>query len=180
MKSVATAGVALVSKYPYADGLAFHETPDKAVSRIPISSLPRACPPRPGRELPDHRGDHDPAHTGHARTRPVGLEGRRCGRAGRARRGLCALTLEQAQPKRVTLYAARTAVVLVEQSELGASPFPYWVPLDRPYTLVVDEQADPATVAPFRTDGAVLLAPVTSAPARPAVAQAGQSGAVAG
>jgi hypothetical protein len=46
--------------------------------------------------------------------------------------------------------------------------------------LVVDEQADPATVAPFRAEGTVQLAPVTSAPARPAAAQAGQPGAVAG
>ncbi|MGO9077453.1 MAG: hypothetical protein ACLQDY_00195 [Streptosporangiaceae bacterium] len=42
------------------------------------------------------------------------------------------------------------------------------------------ERADPATVAPFRADGTVLLPPVTSAPARPAAAQAGQPDAVAG
>jgi hypothetical protein len=29
-----------------------------------------------------------------------------------------------------------------DHSKLGVSPFPYWAPLDRPYTLVVDEQAD--------------------------------------
>ncbi len=49
----------------------------------------------------------------------------------------------------------------------GAGPFPYGAPPDRPYTLVVDEQADPAAASPFRADGTVLLAPVTSAPARP-------------
>ncbi|GHD46005.1 hypothetical protein GCM10010317_021150 [Streptomyces mirabilis] len=87
--------------------------------------------------------------------------------------------LEQAQLKHVMLYAARTAVVPVGHSKLGAAPFPYWAPLDRPYTLVVDEQADPATASPFRADGTVLLAPVTSAPARPVAAQAGQPGAVA-
>nr|WP_282190123.1 hypothetical protein [Streptomyces sp. S1D4-11] len=97
-----------------------------------------------------------------------------------AGRGLCAPTPEQAQLKLVMLYAARTAVVPVGHSKLGAGPFPYWAPLDRPYTLVVGEQADPATASPFRADGAVLLAPVTSAPARPAAAQAGQPGAVAG
>jgi DeoR/GlpR family transcriptional regulator of sugar metabolism len=95
-------------------------------------------------------------------------------------RGLGAPTLGQAQLKRVMLYAARTAMVPADHSKLGTGPFPYWAPLDRPYTLVVDEQADPATVSPFRADGAVLLAPVTSAPARPAAAQAGQPGAVAG
>jgi hypothetical protein len=49
-------------------------------------------------------------------------------------------------------------VVLADHSKLGARPFPYWAPLDRAYTLVVDEQADPATVAPFRSDGTVLVA----------------------
>lgn len=57
------------------------------------------------------------------------------------------------------LYAARTAVMLADHSKLGARRFPYWAPLERPYTLVVDDQADPATVAPFRADGTVLLAP---------------------
>lgn len=71
-------------------------------------------------------------------------------------------------------------MVLAEQSKLGVGPFPYWAPLDQPYPLVVDEHADPATVAPFRADGTVLLVPVTSVPARPAAAQAGQPGAVAG
>ncbi|HKS48826.1 MAG TPA: hypothetical protein VJT49_27700 [Amycolatopsis sp.] len=51
-----------------------------------------------------------------------------------AGRGRCAPTLEQAQLKHVMLYAARTAVVLAGHSKLGASPFPYWAPLDRPYT----------------------------------------------
>jgi hypothetical protein len=71
-------------------------------------------------------------------------------------------------------------VTTPDQVRLGAGPFPYWAPLDRPYTLVVDEQADPTPVAPFRADGTALLAPVTCAPARPAAAQAGQPGAVAG
>jgi len=97
-----------------------------------------------------------------------------------AGRGLCAPTLEQAQLKHVMLYAGRTAVVPAEHSKLGASPFPYWAPLNRPYTLAVDEQADRATVAPFRADGRALFVPVTCAPARPAAARAGQPGAVAG
>ncbi|MGW0878016.1 hypothetical protein [Streptomyces sp. NPDC002671] len=74
-------------------------------------------------------------------------------------RGLCVPTLEQARLKHVMLYAARTAVVSAEHSKLGAGPFPYRTPLDRPYTL---------------------LAPVTSAPVRPAAAQAGRPGAEAG
>ncbi|WP_097256945.1 MULTISPECIES: DeoR/GlpR family DNA-binding transcription regulator [unclassified Streptomyces] len=97
-----------------------------------------------------------------------------------AGRGLCVPTLEQAQLKHVMLYAARTAVVPADHSKLGAGPFPYWAPLDRPYSLVVDEQADPAVAAPLRAGGTVLLAPVTSAPARPAAAPTGQPGAVAG
>lgn len=103
----------------------------------------------------------------------------RRGRAGR-RAWPAAPTLEPAQLKHVMLYAARTAVAPADHSKLGAGPFPYGAPLDRSYTLVVDERADPSTVAPFRADGTVLLAPVTSAPGRPAAAQAGQPGAVAG
>lgn len=75
---------------------------------------------------------------------------------------------------------ADVMVVPPDHPELGARPFPHWMPLDRLYALAVDERADPATLAPVRTDGMVLLAPVTSAPARPVAAQAGQLGAVAG
>lgn len=65
-----------------------------------------------------------------------------------ADRGLCAPTLEQAQLKHMMLHAGREAYVLVDHSKLGSSPFAYWAPMDREYTIVVDAGA-PEALVPF-------------------------------
>ena len=65
-----------------------------------------------------------------------------------AQRGVCAPTLEQAQLKHAMLHAGKQSYVLVDHSKLDHEPFPYWTPLDREHTLVVDD-ATPAALANF-------------------------------
>lgn len=68
-----------------------------------------------------------------------------------SRRGLCCPTLEQAELKHTMLHAGREAYVLVDHSKLGHEPFPYWAPLDREHTVVVDAGASDGAVATFET-----------------------------
>ncbi|WP_158888771.1 DeoR/GlpR family DNA-binding transcription regulator [Amycolatopsis anabasis] len=78
------------------------------------------------------------------------------GADGLGERGLCCPTLEQAQLKHAMLHSAREAYVLADHSKLGRDPFPYWTPLDREYTLIVDADAAPDDLDSFTAR--VLLA----------------------
>jgi DeoR family transcriptional regulator, fructose operon transcriptional repressor len=53
-------------------------------------------------------------------------------------RGLCAPSLEQAHLKHAMLHSAEHAYVLADRSKLGAEPFHYWTPLDRPHTVLTN------------------------------------------
>ncbi|WP_433170296.1 DeoR/GlpR family DNA-binding transcription regulator [Actinoallomurus sp. CA-150999] len=78
------------------------------------------------------------------------------GADGVTSRGLCCPSLEQARLKHAMLEAARTTYVLADASKLGAEPFGYWAPLDRPHTLIVDAAAPASEVE--RLSASVLRA----------------------
>ncbi|MEU6040667.1 DeoR/GlpR family DNA-binding transcription regulator [Actinomadura sp. NPDC047616] len=79
------------------------------------------------------------------------------GADGVTARGLCCPSPEQARLKHAMLHAGRATYVLADHSKIGAEPFAYWTPLDRPHTLIVDAAARPADLEPL--PGTALLAP---------------------
>ncbi|WP_344794721.1 DeoR/GlpR family DNA-binding transcription regulator [Frondihabitans peucedani] len=71
--------------------------------------------------------------------------------------GLCEETPEQASLKRVMVERARDLYVLADSSKLGVESSHWWTLLDRPWSLVTDDGATDAQLAPFRASGLVEI-----------------------
>lgn len=82
-------------------------------------------------------------------------------------RGIASRTLEQSALKSLMAEHARSVFVLADSSKLSAAWTNYWSPMDRPWTLVTDDGADPEILESFRAAGPRLQV-ITC----PAVAQA--------
>jgi len=72
-----------------------------------------------------------------------------------AARGLCEGTAEQAALKRAMVGCSAHVVVLADAGKLGNTSSHYWTRLDRPWTLITDDRATEAQLAPFRSLGDV-------------------------
>ncbi|GAB2748730.1 DeoR/GlpR family DNA-binding transcription regulator [Salinifilum aidingensis] len=76
-----------------------------------------------------------------------------------AEHGICEADLQQTRLKELMAERAEHVYVLVHAAKLGRSPFHAWARLPERWTLVTDEEADPAATAPFRNRGVdVVLA----------------------
>jgi DeoR/GlpR family transcriptional regulator of sugar metabolism len=71
-------------------------------------------------------------------------------------RGIASRTLEQARLKSLMAEHARTVVVVADSTKLSCAWTPYWSPMDRPWTLLTDEGADPELIESFRSPDAHL------------------------
>ncbi|MBV8619483.1 MAG: DeoR/GlpR transcriptional regulator [Curvibacter sp.] len=80
-----------------------------------------------------------------------------------AGRGLCEASLEQIQLKELMMAQAGQVHIVVDSSKLGRSAQQAWAPLDRPWMLITDSEADEAQLEPFRQlrEVEVVVAPVT-------------------
>lgn len=65
-------------------------------------------------------------------------------------RGVASRTLEQSSLKTLMAQSARQVFVLADSSKLSAAWTSYWSPLDRPWTLLTDDGADPELIESFR------------------------------
>ncbi|GAA2351441.1 DeoR/GlpR family DNA-binding transcription regulator [Saccharopolyspora halophila] len=68
-----------------------------------------------------------------------------------ARLGICEASLLQTRLKEQMIARAREVYVLADRSKLGAAPFNAWAPLPATWTLVTDDEAPPAALAPFQS-----------------------------
>ncbi|PSL08062.1 DeoR family transcriptional regulator [Haloactinopolyspora alba] len=60
--------------------------------------------------------------------------------------------------KRLMVERAGRVYVLADHSKIGASPFHYWTPLERPYTVITDSDATAEQLRPFHdSDLATVL-----------------------
>lgn len=66
-------------------------------------------------------------------------------------RGVASRTLEQAALKSLMAEHAQNVVVVADSTKLSAAWTSYWSPMDRPWTLLTDDGADPQLVESFRT-----------------------------
>ncbi|GLW66897.1 hypothetical protein Arub01_51410 [Actinomadura rubrobrunea] len=87
------------------------------------------------------------------------------GADGVTARDLCCPSPEQARLKHVLLHAGRAAYVLADHSKIGAEPFAYWAPLDRPHTPIVDAAVRPDALEPL--PGGVVIAEERDQPGVP-------------
>ncbi|GAA4128498.1 DeoR/GlpR family DNA-binding transcription regulator [Actinomadura keratinilytica] len=81
------------------------------------------------------------------------------GADGVTARGLCCPSPEQARIKHLMLHAGRATYVLADHSKIGAEPFAYWAPLDRPHTVIVDAAVRPADLEPLPGDTLIAAEP---------------------
>jgi DeoR/GlpR family transcriptional regulator of sugar metabolism len=79
-----------------------------------------------------------------------------------AGRGVCEAEPAQCALKEQMARQADEVYVLADASKLGQAPFRSWAPLDRPWTLITDDQAAEEQLTPFReTPGvSVITAPI--------------------
>jgi DeoR/GlpR family transcriptional regulator of sugar metabolism len=71
--------------------------------------------------------------------------------------GICAVDLQQTRFKELVARRADRTYVLVHSAALGRRPFHAWAPLPPGWTLVTDDSADSASLAPFRAHGADVI-----------------------
>jgi DeoR/GlpR family transcriptional regulator of sugar metabolism len=64
--------------------------------------------------------------------------------------GICAVDLQQTRLKELMARRTDRTYVLVHSAALGQRPFHAWAPLPPGWTLVTDEYAEAASLAPFR------------------------------
>lgn len=67
--------------------------------------------------------------------------------------GICEAELEQTRLKELMIERAGTVYVLAHAAKLGQRPFHAWAPIPPGATLVTDESATDAQLAPFRAAG---------------------------
>jgi DeoR/GlpR family transcriptional regulator of sugar metabolism len=80
-------------------------------------------------------------------------------------RGIASRTFEQAALKTLMATHARTVVVVADSTKLTAAWTSYWSALERPWTLVTDEAADPELISSFREANPqvqVVVCPLTT------------------
>lgn len=66
-----------------------------------------------------------------------------------AGRGICEATAEQASLKRLMAEQATDVYVLADHTKLQNTTSHWWTPLDRPWTLITDDEATEDQLAPF-------------------------------
>jgi DeoR/GlpR family transcriptional regulator of sugar metabolism len=71
--------------------------------------------------------------------------------------GICAVDLQQTRLKELVTRRADQTYVLVHSAALGQRPFHAWAPLPPGWTLVTDQSAEAASLAPFRAHGAEVI-----------------------
>jgi DeoR/GlpR family transcriptional regulator of sugar metabolism len=79
-------------------------------------------------------------------------------------RGVASRTFEQSTLKTLMAEHSRTVVVVADSTKLTSAWTSYWSPLERPWTLVTDDGADPDVIDSFREINpqvTVLVCPVT-------------------
>ncbi|PRX99692.1 DeoR/GlpR family DNA-binding transcription regulator [Allonocardiopsis opalescens] len=64
--------------------------------------------------------------------------------------GICEASLQQTRLKELMARRSERVYVLVHAAKLGRRPFHAWARLPARWTLVTDDQAEPAALAPFR------------------------------
>ena len=74
-----------------------------------------------------------------------------------ATRGLCEGTPEQASLKRLMVENSGTVYVLADSSKLGLNGSHWWTTLDKPWTLITDDEATEEQLRPFRALGHVTI-----------------------
>jgi DeoR family fructose operon transcriptional repressor len=74
-----------------------------------------------------------------------------------AGRGLCEATMEQVALKSLMMVQATELFVLADASKLGRTSQPFWAALDRPWTLITDDGADPAQCQLYESLGAKVI-----------------------
>jgi DeoR/GlpR family transcriptional regulator of sugar metabolism len=81
-------------------------------------------------------------------------------------RGIASRTFDQSTLKTLMATHARTVVVVADSTKLTAAWTSYWSALERPWTLVTDEAADPELISSFREANPqvqIVVCPVTPA-----------------
>ncbi|WP_318307306.1 DeoR/GlpR family DNA-binding transcription regulator [Amycolatopsis solani] len=71
--------------------------------------------------------------------------------------GICEAELAQTRLKELMMARAERVYVLAHAAKLGHRPFHAWARLPAGWTLVTDEKADPAAVAPFVARGVEVI-----------------------
>jgi DeoR/GlpR family transcriptional regulator of sugar metabolism len=71
--------------------------------------------------------------------------------------GICAVDLQQTRFKELVARRADRTYVLVHSTALGRRPFHAWAPLPPGWTLVTDDSANSASLAPFRARDADVI-----------------------
>ncbi|MEI7612412.1 MAG: DeoR/GlpR family DNA-binding transcription regulator [Betaproteobacteria bacterium] len=74
-----------------------------------------------------------------------------------AGRGLCEASFDQIQLKELMMAQATTTYVLADSSKLGRAAQQAWAPLDQPWTLITDGEADTQQVERFRSLSGVTV-----------------------
>lgn len=74
-----------------------------------------------------------------------------------AARGLCEATAEQAYLKECVIRQAANVFVLVTADKLGRASQQHWTPLEREWTLITDDAAEPRELALFDERGEVTV-----------------------
>ncbi|GAB3004906.1 DeoR family transcriptional regulator [Amycolatopsis acidiphila] len=85
-------------------------------------------------------------------------------------RGVASRTFEQSTLKTMMATHARTVVVVADSTKLTGGWTSYWSPLERPWTLVTDDGADPELIRSFREANPqvqIVVCPVTTERATP-------------
>jgi DeoR/GlpR family transcriptional regulator of sugar metabolism len=78
-----------------------------------------------------------------------------------ARLGLCEADPAQTRLKEMVAERAGNVYVMADASKVGEAPFHSWAKLPRQWTLITDETAGEAALAPFRAAGVeILVAPI--------------------
>ncbi|WP_194793287.1 DeoR/GlpR family DNA-binding transcription regulator [Raineyella fluvialis] len=73
------------------------------------------------------------------------------------RRGVASRTYEQARLKSLMMESAAEVVVVSDSSKLGDSSFNHWSPMPPRWTLITDQEADPAVLESLRGTGADVV-----------------------
>lgn len=68
--------------------------------------------------------------------------------------GIASRTAEQSRLKTLMMRRARQVVVLADSTKLAGGPYQHWSPLDLPWQLVTDDEADEAALDLMREAGA--------------------------
>ena len=79
---------------------------------------------------------------------------------------ICEAELAQTRLKELMARRSRHIYVLAHSTKLGRAPFHSWARLDRPWTLVTDEGADPQFLSELRATGHEVVTTSTAAPDR--------------